>query len=76
MVNDNGWRKSRHSQGASNCVEAAAYRKSSHSNPDNCLEAGQGAGVVAVRDTKDKGAGPVLEFSPAAWARFMEGVRA
>lgn len=46
------------------------WRKSSWSAAGNCVEAGTAPGAVAVRDTKDNGTGPVLAFSPGAWAAF------
>lgn len=73
------WRKSAHS-GKTECVEIGAWRKSARSQgASNCVETGQGAGVVGVRDTKQAGLGDgrtVLEFSPAAWAGFLARVRA
>jgi len=32
-------------------------------------------GRVALRDTKDKGAGPVHIFTPGEWSAFIEGVK-
>lgn len=37
----------------------------------NCVEAGNAAGAVAVRDTKDRESGPVLRFAPDAWHAFI-----
>jgi hypothetical protein len=52
------WRKSRRSSnGGNSCVEVA----------DNL------AGVVGVRDSKDR-RGPVLTFGPAAWRAFVAEV--
>ncbi|MFI7488774.1 DUF397 domain-containing protein [Micromonospora echinaurantiaca] len=49
------WRKStRSDNGGSTCVEVATNL----------------AGVVGVRDSKDRG-GPVLAFGPAAWTGFL-----
>ncbi|MFE9061558.1 DUF397 domain-containing protein [Streptomyces violaceusniger] len=47
------------------------FRKSSYSNPQlECVEVATNVpGTVAVRDSKDPG-GPVLRFTPAAWAAF------
>jgi hypothetical protein len=38
----------------------------------NCVEVGRSAASVAVRDTKDRGSGPVLRFDPVLWRTFME----
>lgn len=51
------------------------WRKSSHSGYNNsCVEAGDGPGVTAVRDSADPD-GPVLTFTPAAWREFTERIR-
>jgi hypothetical protein len=56
------------------CVEVGAppWRKSTHSNSNggDCIEAATLGAAVAVRDTKDDGHGPVLRFTPRAWAEF------
>jgi hypothetical protein len=75
-----GWRKSSYSSnGGAQCVEVGAFpwRKSSYSNggESNCAEAGHAPGAVLVRDTKDRGAGPVLRVSAEAWRRFTGAVR-
>ena len=47
------------------------WRKSGYSgNGGECVEVGHARDVIAVRDTRQGGAGPVLRFSPAAWRRF------
>lgn len=52
------------------------WHKSSYSgNANSCVEIGHAAGGVGVRDTKQHGRGPVLEFSPAEWQAFLAGVR-
>jgi hypothetical protein len=53
------------------------WRKSSYSgNANSCVEIGHAAdGGIGVRDTKQHGRGPVLEFSPAEWQAFLAGVR-
>jgi hypothetical protein len=53
------WRKSSWSSGGDNCVEVAFA-------PD---------GSVGVRDSKDKGHGPVLDFTDAEWRAFVRGVK-
>nr|WP_197696355.1 DUF397 domain-containing protein [Nocardia terpenica] len=54
----------------------AVWRKSSHSGPDgNCVEvAFLLTGNVAVRDTKDRGDGPILAFAPGEWDAFVSEV--
>jgi hypothetical protein len=53
------WRKSSLSSGGDNCVEIAVA-------PD---------GSVGVRDSKQRGQGPVLEFTPTEWEAFVGGVK-
>ncbi|RBO84281.1 DUF397 domain-containing protein [Nocardia puris] len=59
-------------------LTGAVWRKSTYSGPDgNCVEvAFLGDGDVAVRDTKARGEGPVLAFTPRAWDAFLTGVSA
>ena len=54
------------------------WRTSSYSGNggSTCVEAGHVPGVVLVRDTTERGTGPVLRVTPAAWARFTTAVRA
>jgi hypothetical protein len=53
------------------------WRKSSlSSGGDNCVEVGfADDGTIGVRDTKQRGEGPILEFFPAEWEAFLGGVR-
>ncbi|WP_240958255.1 DUF397 domain-containing protein [Streptomyces barkulensis] len=54
-------------------LSTAAWRKSSHSGPDNgdCVEVADGfSGAVPVRDSKNPG-GPALVFPERAWSAFM-----
>ncbi|MGS2617517.1 DUF397 domain-containing protein [Micromonospora sp. LZ34] len=58
-------------------LACAKWRKSTRSGDNNgaCVEVADNLpGIVAVRDSKDS-VGPVLIFSPAAWAAFMQLVR-
>lgn len=75
------WRKSTHSGGqGGECVEVGSipWRKSTHSGASGgeCVEAGAAAGAVLMRDTKDKGEGPVLRVSAETWRAFTTAVRA
>jgi len=53
------------------------WRKSSYSGNGggNCVEVGTAAHAIAVRDTMQNGAGPVLRFPPAAWRKFAGQLR-
>jgi hypothetical protein len=53
------------------------WRKSSlSSGGDNCVEIAFAAdGGTGVRDSKQHGQGPVLEFTPAEWGAFLGGVK-
>ncbi|WP_405873355.1 MULTISPECIES: DUF397 domain-containing protein [unclassified Streptomyces] len=74
------WRKSSYSgdQGGQ-CVECApigtaAWRKSSHSGDQGgeCLEIAEApCATIAIRDSKNENAGPVLSFRPDAFRRFV-----
>jgi hypothetical protein len=56
-------------------VERATWRTSSYSggNGGNCVEVGQGNGVL-VRDTKDRDSA-VLAFGADAWEKFTAALR-
>ncbi len=52
------------------------WRKSSYSGGEgNCVEVADHGNRILVRDTKNR-AGAMLRFSPAAWRRFAEKVKA
>ena len=53
------WRKSSWSGVNGNCVEVAALR----------------GGLVAVRDTKDAGCGPILTFGSRDWDAFVDALK-
>lgn len=53
----------------------AKWRKSTNSSSGSCVEVAALHGVVGVRDTKQHGAGPVLEYTTAEWAAFIAGVK-
>lgn len=55
-----GWRKSTYSDANGGCVEAA-------SAPD--------LRIIAVRDTRQFGRGPVLEFSATTWRTFIDDAK-
>ena len=74
-----GWRKSSRSNSGA-CVEAglqgARWRTSRRSAGNGaCVEASDGPGIVAVRDTK-LAESPVLTFGSDEWARFTSAVKA
>lgn len=39
----------------------------------NCVEQRRSGGFVEVRDTKDRGRGAVLRFTPAEYAAWIDG---
>jgi Domain of unknown function (DUF397) len=59
--------------------DTASWRKSSRCAHGDCVEVGSRpaglAATVAVRDTKHRGAGPSLVFTPDAWRLFVAGVK-
>jgi uncharacterized protein DUF397 len=44
-------------------------------NGGSCVELRRHDGMVEVRDTKDRGAGPVLRFTDAEFDAFLDGAR-
>ena len=56
---------------------AVTWRKSSYSgnNGGQCVEVGDAADVIAVRDSKDPD-GSVLAFAADTWSAFAERVKA
>ena len=54
--------------------DPVTWRRSSRCETGACVEAGNGPGIVGVRDSALEGS-PVLEFSVTAWASFTAGLR-
>jgi hypothetical protein len=58
-------------------LATAPWRTSSRSQTSNCVEVaplGDGAAMVALRDSKDRG-GPVLMFDRTRWLDFIAGTK-
>jgi hypothetical protein len=69
-----GWRKSSYSNSSANCVEVAfSARRARGPASDQPPATSQ---VVGIRDSKQYGSGPVLEFSAAAWNTFLTTTKA
>lgn len=52
------------------------HKSSLSSGGDNCVEVAFAAdGSVGVRDSKQHGLGPILEFTPGEWVAFLGGVQ-
>jgi Domain of unknown function (DUF397) len=58
-------------------IEGITWRKSSWSAVNgNCVEvADLPSGLIAVRDTKNSGCGPVLTFGHTAWGSFVKALK-
>jgi Domain of unknown function (DUF397) len=58
-------------------LDQALWHKSTFSNMNgSCVEVSRlSADRIGVRDTKDKGAGPVLIFTNAEWDAFISGAK-
>jgi Domain of unknown function (DUF397) len=56
---------------------SAPWRKSSYSGNggQSCVEAASDSAAVLIRDTKNHGHGPVLRFTPRAFADFTTRIR-
>jgi Domain of unknown function (DUF397) len=55
----------------------ACWRKSSLSGArHDCVEVTAAPGIVGVRDSKNRGDGPVLTFSAGAWDAFTGRLKA
>ena len=51
------------------------WRKSSLSTTNGCVEVAFVGDRIALRDSKQQGRGPVLEFTAVEWDAFLGGVR-
>jgi len=52
----------------------AVWRKSPLSDSGACVEVAHSGGLIGVRDTKDRGLGPMLAFTEKEWRAFIGGV--
>lgn len=52
----------------------AAWRKSTRSGTNSCVEVGLADDQIVVRDSKDR-QGPVLMFTAHEWEAFLGGAR-
>ena len=65
-------------EGAGRAVDDQAgvvWRKSTLSTTNGCVEVAVVGDRIAVRDSKQEGRGPVLEFTAVEWQAFVGGVR-
>jgi hypothetical protein len=52
-------------------LEGVPFRKAGGCSDKSCVEVAITSDVIGVRDSKDKGCGPVLAFTPDEWASFL-----
>jgi Domain of unknown function (DUF397) len=53
----------------------ATWHSSTYSGGNGCVEVAFADGRVGVRDSKQQGQGPVLEFTADEWNAFLAGAR-
>ncbi len=53
-----------------------SFFKSGNSGSQGCVEVSLQPDAIGVRDSKQKGAGPILAFTPNEWDVFIAGVKA
>ena len=51
--------------------EGAFWFKATGSGEGGCVEVAVTPEVIGVRDTKDKGSGPILSFDRSEWTSFV-----
>ena len=59
-------------------VDDLRWRKASYSGNGgaSCVEVGQAHdGTIVVRDTKNRGRGPLHHYTPEKWRAFIAGIR-
>jgi hypothetical protein len=56
-------------------MTSPAWRKSTYSDADHCVEVADVPGGVLVRDTKDRTRVPV-RYTVEVWNSFVQGVKA
>jgi hypothetical protein len=58
-------------------MEGKSWRKSTFSGTTqgNCVELGEAPAAVLIRDSKDRGRGPVLRIAPRDWRRFTSAIK-
>ena len=54
--------------------DTAWIKASNSAQQGDCVEMRRADGMIEVRGTKDRGAGPVLRFTPAEFAAWLDGV--
>jgi hypothetical protein len=57
-------------------TDDAGWIKASGSEDDGeCVEMRRVGELIEVRDAKDGGSGPVLQFTPAEWDAWLDGAK-
>lgn len=49
--------------------------RKSGGNGGSCTELRRNGGMIEVRDSKDKGGGPILRFTPEEFDAWLDGAR-